>query len=292
MSYSYDHVRLTPDKQIGRHSQPGYELSYIITGHGERTLGSVTEPFMEGEVVLVPPRIPHQWRFDPKAVDSGGCIENITFHFPASFPEDLARLFPELAPALFCVLNLTEAVLYTGEVRDRLIRLLVDMKSTSGPERIALIASLMEAISILDDVSEISSFTPAGNPQKRMEKIRIYVSCNFARKILLEDIAAHVGMNRSAFCSFFRQQTGKTFITWLNEYRIAKACDMLSGSDMRVGEVATAVGFESLPHFTRIFRQIKGMPPTQWTAHTSKESKQSAIPRPAADRHALSRHTR
>ena len=266
MSYSYDHVHLTPDKQIGRHSQPGYELSYIITGRGERTLGSITESFKEGEVVLVPPRIPHQWRFDPDAVDSGGCIENITFHFPASFPEDLARLFPELAPAMFCILNLTEAILYTGEARDQLVQLLLDMESTSGPGRIARIASLMEVMSFLNEASEVSSFTPAGSPKQRMEKIRIYVSCNFARKILLEDIAAYVGMNRSAFCSFFKQQTGKTFITWLNEYRIEKACEMLSEGYMRVGEVATAVGFESLPHFSRIFRQIKGMPPTRWTA--------------------------
>ena len=292
MSYSYDHVRLTPDKQIGRHSQPGYELSYIITGRGERALGSISEPFKEGEVVLVPPRIPHQWSFAPEAVDPGGCIENITFHFPASFPEDIARLFPDLAPAMFRILNLTEAVLYTGEIRDRLVQLLVDMERTSGSERIARIAFLMEAMSCLDEASEVSSFTPAGSPQQRMEKIRIYVSCNFARKILLEDIAAHIGMNRSAFCSFFRHQTGKTFITWLNEYRIEKACDMLSGSDMRVGEVATAVGFESLPHFTRIFRQIKGMPPTQWTAHTSKESNQSVIPHPAADRRGPSRRIR
>ena len=229
-------------------------------------LGSVTEPFKEGEVVLVPPRIPHQWRFDPEAVDPGGCIENITFHFPASFPEDIARLFPELAPAMFRILNLTEAVLYSGEVRDRLVRLLVDMEGKNGSERIARIASLMEAMSLLDDAYEVSSFTPAGNPQQRLEKVRIYVSCNFDRRILLEDIAAHVGMNRSAFCSFFRQQTGKTFITWLNGYRIEKACEMLSGGDMRVGEVATAVGFESLPHFSRVFCRIKGMPPTQWTA--------------------------
>ena len=267
MSYSYDHVRLTPDKQIGRHSQPGYELSYIITGRGERMLGSITEPFKEGEVVLVPPRIPHQWRFDPEAVDSGGCIENITFHFPASFPEELARLFPELSQAMFRVLNLTEAVLYAGEVRNRLVRLLVDMEGTNGPERIAAIASLMETISLLDDATLVSGLTPVGSSLQRLDKVRIYVSCNFARKIRLEEIAAHVGMNRSAFCSFFRQQTGKTFITWLNEYRIELACDMLSGSDMRLGEAATAVGFESLRHFTRVFRQIKGMPPSQWMAH-------------------------
>ena len=263
MSYSYDHVRLTPDKQIGRHSQPGYELSYIITGRGERTLGSITEPFKEGEVVLVPPRIPHQWRFDPQIVDRGGCIENITFHFPATFLEELARLFPELAPAMFRILNMTEAVLYTGEASERLVDQLVGVEGAKGPERVARIVAMMETISLLDDAARVSSFTPAGSAEKRMEKIRVYVSCNFARKILLEDIASHIGMNRSAFCSFFKQQTGKTFIAWLNEYRIEKACEMLSSGDMRVGEAATAAGFESLPHFTRVFRSIKGVPPTQ-----------------------------
>ena len=264
MSYSYDHVRLTPDRQIGRHSQPGYELSYIITGRGERTLGSFTESFREGEIVLVPPRIPHQWRFDSNAVDSGGCIENITFHFPASFPEEIAKLFPDLSPAMFRIINLTEAILYTGHIRVRLVDLLERMEGKTGSRKVSLIVSLMETMSQLDSTVQISNFTPAGSPQQRMEKIRIYVSCNFSRKILLEEVASHVGMNRSAFCSFYRKQTGRTFIAWLNEYRIEKACEMLEDGNMRVGEIAASVGFESIPHFTRVFRQIKGMTPTSF----------------------------
>ena len=51
--FTFDHVRITPDKQIGRHSQSGYELDYIITGRGVRTLGGVSEPFQEGDVLNV-----------------------------------------------------------------------------------------------------------------------------------------------------------------------------------------------------------------------------------------------
>ena len=108
--YTFDHVRITPDKQIGRHSQSGYELDYIITGRGIRTLGSVSEPFQEGEVVLVPPEVPHQWSFDPLAVDRGGCIENISFHFPPTFPENLAEVFPELSQKMMRLQDLTEAL--------------------------------------------------------------------------------------------------------------------------------------------------------------------------------------
>ena len=123
--YTFDHVRITPDKQIGRHSQSGYELDYIITGRGIRTLGSVSEPFQEGEVVLVPPEVPHQWAFNPEATDRGGCIENISFHFPPTFPEKLAEVFPELSKKMIRLQDLTEAVRYEGAARERLVKLLM-----------------------------------------------------------------------------------------------------------------------------------------------------------------------
>ena len=97
MYYQFDHVRLAPDKQIGLHTQPGFEISYIITGKGTRILGTVTEPFEEGEVILVPPGLPHQWQFSPESVDAGGCIENITFHFSQTFLDRVLNAFPELS---------------------------------------------------------------------------------------------------------------------------------------------------------------------------------------------------
>ena len=117
MYYQFDHVRLSPGKQIGLHTQPGFEISYIITGRGTRILGTVTEPFEAGEVVLVPPGLPHQWQFNADCTDTGGCIENITFHFSQTFLDRLLSAFPELSADILRLKELTEAVSFKGKQR-------------------------------------------------------------------------------------------------------------------------------------------------------------------------------
>lgn len=51
----YDCVNLSPSEQIGMHSQPDWELSYILQGHGRRQIGAAESPFSEGDMVLVVP---------------------------------------------------------------------------------------------------------------------------------------------------------------------------------------------------------------------------------------------
>ena len=263
--YTFDHVRITPDRQIGRHSQSGYELDYIITGRGIRTLGSVSEPFQEGEVVLVPPELPHQWAFDPETIDRGGCIENISFHFPPTFPEKLADIFPDLSKKMLRLQNLTEAVRYTGAARERLIQLLMDMDSNDPETRDAGAVSLMAEMANLGDAVRVSSISKLSSAEKRLEKIRIYVHCNYARPITIEEIASYVGMNRTAFCAFYKKEKGKTFITDLNEFRLEMAAGLLKGHpEIPVSEIAEAVGFGSLPHFVRCFTKWKGVSPGKW----------------------------
>ena len=263
--YTFDHVRITPDKQIGRHSQSGYELDYIIIGRGIRTLGSVSEPFQEGEVVLVPPEVPHQWEFDSKAVDRGGCIENISFHFPSTFPEKLADVFPDLSQRMMRLQDLTEAVRYVGAARERLVKLLMDMDSEAPEARSAGAVSLMAEMANLENAVRVSSISKLSSTEKRREKIRIYVRCNYARPITIEEISAYVGMNRTAFCAFYKKETGKTFITALNEFRLDIAAQLLqSHPEMPVSDVAESVGFGTLPHFVRCFTKWKGVSPGKW----------------------------
>ena len=263
--YTFDHVRITPDKQIGRHSQSGYELDYIITGRGIRTLGSVSEPFQEGEAVLVPPEVPHQWAFDPTAVDRGGCIENISFHFPSTFPEKLAEVFPELSIKMMRLQDLTEAVRYEGAAREHLVKLLMDMDSEAPETRSAGAVLLMAEMANLGDAVRVSSISKLSSAEKRLEKIRIYVRCNYARPITIEEIATYVGMNRTAFCAFYKKETDKTFITALNEFRLEMAAQLLqSHPEMPVSDVAESVGFGTLPHFVRCFTKWKGVSPGKW----------------------------
>lgn len=263
--FSFDHVRIAPDKQIGCHSQSGYELDYIITGKGIRTLCDISEPFQEGEVVLVPPEVPHQWAFDPKAVDRGGCIENISFHFSPTFPEKLAEIFPELSQKMVRLQNLTEAVRYEGTAKERLVQIMMAMDSDTPENRSADTVLLMAEMANLGNAVRVSSISKLSSVEMRLEKIRIYVHCNYTRPITIEEIAAYAGMNRTAFCAFYKKETGKTFITALNGFRLKMAAQLLkSHKEMSVSDIAESVGFGTLPHFIRCFTKWKGVSPGKW----------------------------
>ena len=51
----FDDVCISPDRQIGKHSHLRWELSHVICGAGTRTIGDLTEPMKEGEIILIPP---------------------------------------------------------------------------------------------------------------------------------------------------------------------------------------------------------------------------------------------
>lgn len=263
--YSFDHVKIPPDKQIGRHSQSGYELDYIITGRGIRTLGTSCRPFQEGEVILVPPELPHQWAFDSRNVDENGFIENISFHFSSCFLERLSETFPELSDKMLRLRNLTEAVQYKGKSGESLVKLLSGISNMETDKRSPAILSLMMELSDFGETEQISSISRLCDSEKRLEKIRVYIRCNYTRRITIKEISSYIGMNRTAFCAFYKKERGKTFITELNEYRLETAAQLLENHpEMNVSEIASAAGFESVPHFVRCFRLWKGISPGKW----------------------------
>lgn len=82
--------------------------------------------------------------------------------------------------------------------------------------------------------------------------------------ISLEDIAAEVGMNRSAFCSYFKKCKGITFSQFVTQYRLNTACELLKHSQKQISEICFIVGFNDVPHFNRVFKKQKGISPKEY----------------------------
>lgn len=262
--YKYDRVRLAPDRQIGAHSQSSFELTYVVTGSGVRTLGVERAPFSSGEVVLVPPGLVHEWEFSESDVDAGGCIENISFHFSRSFITKLSEVFPEIAPMTPVLLDLSEAVMFDGPSRDDVLRALEVLDGRSASHRAGAVSDLVLAIlGGLSGAARIGSLSSRSRDEHRLDKVRVYIDCNYARELRVDDLARYLGMNRTSFCRFFKKHYGVTFVSYLNEVRIERACEALLSRDPRsIAEIAADCGFNSAAHFCRVFRSVKGCSPS------------------------------
>lgn len=80
----------------------------------------------------------------------------------------------------------------------------------------------------------------------------------------LSEVAKMVNMSTCHFCKMFKRATGMTFTEYLSKVRVTKAKSLLLNPKLRVSEIAFEAGFQSLPHFNRVFRKLAGESPTQY----------------------------
>lgn len=89
---------------------------------------------------------------------------------------------------------------------------------------------------------------------------RIHASMQFmaaqhAKPLTVSDLASEAAMSDSHYAHCFREVSGVSPMRYLRDVRLEAARQMLLGSQSRPGEVAFAVGFDSVSHFTRAFKQ-------------------------------------
>lgn len=107
-------------------------------------------------------------------------------------------------------------------------------------------------------------------PPWRLRRIADYVETHIEREILVEDLAALVGVSAGHLHRAFRATTGKTPLAFVNDRRIARARRILAAEPVAVTELALRVGFQSPSHFARLFRRTTGVNPSAYRATASR----------------------
>ncbi|MFA6564142.1 MAG: PocR ligand-binding domain-containing protein [Verrucomicrobiia bacterium] len=91
-----------------------------------------------------------------------------------------------------------------------------------------------------------------------------YVKDHSTDHVTMRGAAEYVHLSAFYFCKMFKKATGMTFTEYVSRVRIEKAKNLLANPHARVSEVAFASGFQSIPHFNRVFRRYAGMAPRQY----------------------------
>ncbi len=261
ISFTYDYVCLKPMEQMGLHEQDSWELSHVMVGSGNRLIGDTQMPFRSGDLVLIPPGIPHCWYFNSDETDSDGRISNITIIFDDTLLERIASSFPELTEMTTRLKSLSDALSISGLQGAEIIKVLKDMRMQPGEMRLASLMNILVRLGSLHETMTVGTRHKLTKEETRLNQVRIYVTCNAERQITLDDIARHLGMSRSSFCSFFKKASGQTFVNYLNDVRLERAGEMLQSTSLTVSEISAKVGFNDTPYFHRAFRRKFGVSP-------------------------------
>lgn len=79
----------------------------------------------------------------------------------------------------------------------------------------------------------------------------------------LEELAREAGLSRAAFVRNFSASVGEPPHSYLTRWRMGIAAQLLEDTDLRLGEIASRVGYRSEFSFSRAFKSARGVSPIQ-----------------------------
>jgi AraC-like DNA-binding protein len=247
------------------HSHRNYELNYIDNGRGRRFVGGNIAQFEPGDLVLMGPDLLHGWEVD----NPDDAPVSITIHFQ----EDLfdVKLFkiPEFGSLQKLLVRSRSGIYFKsinpGMTKDYLLKL----KELHEFDAIIHLLKILKYLTQVKDIQILSSpdylWNQNQSETERINAVYDYVFRNFHKDIRLKHAAERVNLSESAFCTFFKKLTRKSFFTFLKEVRIGYACKLLlDDTDMNISQICFNSGFNNVANFNRQFREITNMNPRKY----------------------------
>ncbi|NRA37118.1 MAG: helix-turn-helix transcriptional regulator [Planctomycetes bacterium] len=81
----------------------------------------------------------------------------------------------------------------------------------------------------------------------------------------IDDLAAHIGINKSYLIRLFKQHIGQSPLQYFTHLKMMLAGQLLRDEKLQVQEVAERIGYQAAAHFSRVFKKWSGMSPQAFT---------------------------
>ena len=92
-----------------------------------------------------------------------------------------------------------------------------------------------------------------------------YILANYAQPLSLTLVADELGITPNYLSSLFHQEMGESYIKYLTHVRIEHAIQLMKENPrMKIYDIVEKVGYVSVKHFSYVFKQTKGMSPSEY----------------------------
>lgn len=269
------------------HYHPEFDILLSLKDHRGRFLsGDHIGSLERGTLIMNGPNIPHalhSGRTDDEDWERPS-LAVIQFS-ERSLGEDLLQRH-ELKPVREFLHAARYGFEFFGETRDRAADLILAMKDQDEFERFLQLMRLLRLMGESEEKRVLAS--PAYSPSlrdrdiSRLDRVIRFLHESKNREVRLDEVAQVSGLAPKSFCRFFRANTGKTLIQYVNELRVGEACRLLLETDLAVTEIAFRVGFNNLSNFNRRFRELKDLSPREFRTRGDIDAGRQLEPLPQA----------
>jgi AraC-like DNA-binding protein len=268
----YDYAHFTYPWHF--HSQ--YEIIWVKESTGLCFAGDCIERFGPGTLILFGSNLPHYMQSDDvyKTDNSELRVRGTIIQFEAAFMQHSIQHYPQFRQIKTLLEEARRGIFFSSLSDPDIMGMLDEFPRILGFDQIAGLLLLLQRLSVCAGRDVLASpmyqevFPTLGNT--RIEKIISYINGNYTRDMGLAEIASMAAMNPAAFCRYFKENTGKTYVQYVTDMRIGYACKLLALNSLSISRISTECGFDSLSHFNRLFKQVTNYTPSQYQRYILK----------------------
>jgi two-component system response regulator YesN len=136
---------------------------------------------------------------------------------------------------------------------------LEEMLSISDPEELRIWCR-KRLENVIVQINSYRDYKVGGLTKRAKE----YIKANFGKSITLEDVAKEINVSPQYLSKLFKEETGENFIDYMTGIRIRIAKSLLEGDEMSIKEICYSIGYSDPNYFSRTFKKIVGLTPTEY----------------------------
>jgi len=248
-----------------------YEIALILKGSGKRIVGDNVEYFTDNDLVFVGRLLPHASYIGKDFLSTNQDFHALVIYFqPDWFNENLLESsdFVRLKKLLK---DIDRGIKILGKSNSRTLKAILDLKNSSGLERIVKLLDILDFISRSEEYKCLATEgylnSYGQNDVDRLSDVYKYIMKNYTEVIKLSKISSIANMTTTSFCKYFKSKTGKTFSSFVNEVRIGQACKLILNENLNISEICYSCGFNNLTNFNRNFKHFTTLTPSDYKRH-------------------------
>ena len=251
------------------HTHDFHELVIILKGTGIQEINTEAYSLIAGDVFVLKGSDMHGYRnsknllyyniaYDPRllaAYDKG--IRDLPGYFALFLLEPIFRKQHNFQSKLHLS---TKDLIYASE----LTSLLYKEYTQRVPGFQAMLVNYFIQLVVFLSRKYSEQQSPVTNSFMPLADTIAYIEQNFTSDISLNSLAERSDMSVNHFLRVFRSTFNLTPVNYINQLKIKKACELMVDSGKTMTCIAFESGFSDSNYFSRLFKKIMGMTPTEY----------------------------